>query len=82
VDYTPEQIEKVRDISIHEMLGLQNRGRNLNICCPFHDDRTPSFSLHPDNSYHCFGCDKNGHGFIDFCVHKGFTFKEIMEEYA
>ena len=33
------------------------------ICCPFHDDRTPSCQLYPDGHYHCFGC--GAHGWID-----------------
>jgi DNA polymerase I-like protein with 3'-5' exonuclease and polymerase domains len=33
------------------------------ICCPFHDDKTPSCQLYDDGHYHCFGCGK--HGWID-----------------
>lgn len=37
------------------------RSRDLKIgCCPFHPDRSPSFTIYPDDTYHCFGCGAHG----------------------
>lgn len=37
------------------------------ICCPFHNEKTPSFSLFPNNTYYCFGCGESG-TVIDFVM--------------
>jgi DNA primase len=43
--------------------------------CPFHDERTPSFVIYSDNSYHCFGCGAHGNA-IDFLIKKlGYSFE-------
>lgn len=39
---------------------LRRRGRVLVGCCPFHDDRTPSLVVWPDNHFRCFGCGVHG----------------------
>ena len=38
--------------------------------CPFpdHRDKTASFSLYPDGSYHCYGCSKHGSNAVDFAM--------------
>lgn len=46
---------------------LKKTGKNFMACCPFHDEKTPSFSVSPDKQlYHCFGCGASGNslGFI------------------
>jgi DNA primase len=79
---TNEELQKVREVSIHQILGIQLSGRRVSLRCPFgsHTDRTPSFTLYVDNSFHCFGCGANGQGAIDFCVALGYTFIEACEE--
>lgn len=77
---TKDEINILRDIPIHKILGVDNRGRNISIRCPFHHERTPSFTLFPDNHFHCFGCGVHGKGAIDFCVGMGYTFIEALEE--
>lgn len=43
--------------------------------CPFHEEKTPSFFIYPDNSYHCFGCGAHGNA-IDFLMKKlGYSFE-------
>ena len=64
---TNEEIQVVRDIRIHKILNIPDNGRDIKVNCPFHNERTPSFVIHPDNGYKCFGCDKKGFGAIDFC---------------
>lgn len=55
---------------IAEVLGsylkLERRGANYWACCPFHHEKTPSFSISPEGFYHCFGCGTSGDviGFI------------------
>jgi hypothetical protein len=34
--------------------------KNNKMCCPFHSEKTPSFTLFPNNSYYCFGCGEDG----------------------
>lgn len=42
-------------------VNLKRRGKNLVGLCPFHNEKTPSFNLYPENnSYYCFGCGKGG----------------------
>lgn len=46
--------------TILQHYGLKPERGNL-LCCPFHDDKTPSLQIYPQtNSYHCFGCGKSG----------------------
>ena len=46
--------------TILQHYGLKAERGNL-LCCPFHDDKTPSLQIYPrTNSYHCFGCGKSG----------------------
>lgn len=77
---TNEEVQKIREISIANVLGIINNGRNISICCPFHRERTPSFVLYPDNSFHCFGCKSNGQGAIDFVMKLGYNFVDACEE--
>lgn len=55
-------------------------GSNLFGLCPFHSEKTPSFSVSPDKQiYHCFGCGKGG-GVINFIMEiEGLTFPEAVE---
>lgn len=46
---------------ISERIKLKRRGRNYVACCPFHDEKTPSFTVSPEKQfYHCFGCGAHG----------------------
>lgn len=77
---TNDEIQTLREIRIHKILSVQDNGRRVSIRCPFHNERTPSFILYPDNSYHCYGCGLGGSGAIDFCISLGYTFLDSAEE--
>ena len=63
---TRKSIEEVLQVSkIEEVVGdyvnLRRRGVNLIGLCPFHDEKTPSFTVSPaKNIFKCFGCSKGG----------------------
>ena len=77
---TSNELDKLRSIRIHTILGLANGDRRVSIRCCFHNDRTPSLVLYPDNSYHCFACGENGQNVIDFLIATGASFTEVIEE--
>ena len=77
---TKEELQLVRDVSIHKLLGIPNTGRNIMVRCPFHNERTPSCLISPDNTFHCFGCGAHGKGAIDFCQAMGYSFKDSVME--
>lgn len=62
----PDTIEQVRQATdivdvVSEHVSLRKQGRNLVGCCPFHDEKTPSFSVSPEKQfYYCFGCGAGG----------------------
>ena len=60
-------------------VSLQRKGGNLFGLCPFHNEKTPSFSVSPDKQiYHCFGCKKGG-GVINFIMEiENLTFPEAV----
>lgn len=46
---------------IHQRIPLRKAGRDYQACCPFHDEKTPSFTVSRDKQfYHCFGCGAHG----------------------
>ena len=52
---------------IDKSINLKKTGKNFSACCPFHDEKTPSFSVNPDKQFfYCFGCGAGGNsiGFI------------------
>ena len=62
---------------------LKKTGRNYSACCPFHKEKTPSFSVAPDKQfYYCFGCGAGGNaiGFLMQLEH--LNFPEAVEELA
>ena len=65
--YPREWIDSVRERSdIVELIGsyvtLRRAGSNYTGLCPFHSERTPSFTVFPDTqSFFCFGCEAGGH---------------------
>ena len=83
-----DKIEEVRArADIVEIIGAQVRlkraGRNFVGLCPFHNEKTPSFSVNAERGFfHCFGCGAGGTVF-DFVMRvEGLTFLETLQSLA
>jgi DNA primase len=62
---------------------LKKSGREYKACCPFHNEKTPSFWVSPDKQfYHCFGCGKHGTAIGFLMEHDHMAFPEAVEELA
>lgn len=62
---------------------LKQKGREYTSCCPFHNEKTPSFTVSPDKQfYHCFGCGAHGTAISFLMEHEGLQFIEAIEELA
>ncbi len=62
---------------------LKKQGKNYHACCPFHNEKTPSFTVNGDKQfYHCFGCGAHGNA-VDFLMNfDRLDFVETIEELA
>ena len=79
--------ELIARADIVEIIGarvqLKKAGREYKACCPFHDEKTPSFWVSPDKQfYHCFGCGKHGTVLGFLMDHDHMAFPEAVEELA
>ena len=62
---------------------LKKGGANFMGLCPFHGEKSPSFSVSPTKQfYHCFGCGKNGNAISFLMDHAGMTFVEAVHDLA
>ena len=62
---------------------LKKGGANFSGLCPFHSEKSPSFSVSPTKQfYHCFGCGKNGNAISFLMDHAGMTFVEAVKDLA
>lgn len=68
---------------IGQYLTLKRSGRNLKACCPFHQEKTPSFMVNPEKQiFHCFGCSAGGDVFSFLMRHENMTFPEALRQLA
>jgi DNA primase len=79
--------ELVARTDIVELIGsrvpLKKAGREFRACCPFHNEKTPSFWVSPDKQfYHCFGCGAHGTSLGFLMNYDRMTFPEAVEELA
>ncbi|MCK7599012.1 DNA primase [Microbulbifer sp. CAU 1566] len=62
---------------------LRKTGKNYSACCPFHDEKTPSFSVSPDKQfYYCFGCGASGNAVGFLMEYDRLPFPEAVEKLA
>jgi len=68
---------------INRQVPLKRAGALYSACCPFHDEKSPSFTVTPSRqTYHCFGCGAHGNA-IDFLIeYNHLNFPEAVEELA
>lgn len=62
---------------------LKKAGKDFQACCPFHDEKTPSFTVSQNKQfYHCFGCGVNGTAISFLMDYRHLEFPEAIEELA
>ena len=68
---------------INSRAPLKKAGREYKACCPFHDEKSPSFTVSPGKQfYHCFGCGVHGTALGFLMEHDHMSFVEAVEELA
>ncbi len=88
VDLGPDVIARVREaVDLVEVVSdhvrLTRRGRGFEGLCPFHDEKTPSFSVDPEKGlYYCFGCHQGGDAFRFVMELERLSFPEAVEQLA
>lgn len=88
IRYSDELIDEVRQNNdvvdiISQYVHLTRKGRNYFGLCPFHNEKSPSFSVSPDRQiFHCFGCGVGGNVYTFLMKIEGITFKESLEQLA
>ena len=74
-----ERVDIVQVIEAH--LPLKKVGNNYTRCCPFHDEKTPSFSVNQKQQfYHCFGCKASGNAITFLMEYLSLDFISAVEE--
>ena len=68
---------------IDSRVPLRRAGKDYKACCPFHEEKTPSFTVSPDKQFfHCFGCGIHGSAIGFLMEYEQMTFPEAVEELA
>ena len=68
------------ETAISQYVNLKRRGKNLVGLCPFHSEKTPSFTVYPENgSFYCFGCGVGGDVFTFTGI---FEIMDLLERFT
>lgn len=68
---------------IDRLVPLKKKGANYGACCPFHNEKTPSFTVSPTKQfYHCFGCSVHGNAINFLMEFSGMSFIEAVTDLA
>lgn len=85
---SPQWLDELRSrITLSTLIGrhvkVQRAGREYKACCPFHNEKTPSFTINDDKGfYHCFGCGAHGDAIRFMTDHQGLGFMDAVKELA
>lgn len=85
---TPQWLDELRTrVSLSALIGrsvrVQKAGREFKACCPFHNEKTPSFTINDEKGfYHCFGCGAHGDAIRWMTDHQGLPFLDAVKELA
>jgi DNA primase len=85
---TPQFLDELRArTSLSTLIGktvkVQKAGREYKACCPFHNEKTPSFTINDEKGfYHCFGCGAHGDAIRWMTDNRGLPFMEAVKELA
>ncbi len=83
-----ETIDKIYNAAsildvVSDFVSLKKRGANYVGCCPFHNEKTPSFNVSPArNIYHCFGCGKGGNAVNFIMEHEQMSYPDALKYLA
>ncbi|MBP8220919.1 MAG: DNA primase [Aeromonadaceae bacterium] len=68
---------------IDSRVRLKKAGKNYQACCPFHNEKSPSFSVSPEKQfYHCFGCGAHGNAIGFLMEYDGLNFPDAIDDLA
>ncbi len=83
-NFVSELLTRVDIVDVIERrVPLKKAGREWTACCPFHDERTPSFTVSPQKQfYHCFGCGAHGSAIGFLMNYEHLEFQDAVEELA
>jgi len=85
---TPQWLDQLRTrVTLSALIGrstrLQKAGREWKACCPFHNEKSPSFTVNDEKGfYHCFGCGAHGDAIRWMTDHQGLAFMDAVKELA
>lgn len=86
--FTPAFLDELRArVTLSDLIGrtvkVTRAGREFKACCPFHNEKTPSFTINDDKGfYHCFGCSAHGDAIRWMTDHNNLGFVEAIETLA
>jgi DNA primase len=83
-DFISQLLSRVDIVDvIDKHVKLKKAGQNYSACCPFHSEKTPSFSVNPTKQfYHCFGCGVHGTAISFLMEYAGMGFRDAVRELA
>ena len=83
-----DTVDKILDTAqiadvVGDFVTLKRRGANYTACCPFHNEKTPSFYVSPSKGiYKCFGCGKSGTAVSFVMEHESMSYVEALKYLA
>jgi DNA primase len=85
---TPQWLDELRArVTLSTLIGrtvkVTRAGREFKACCPFHNEKTPSFTINDEKGfYHCFGCSAHGDAIRWMTDQRGLSFMDAVKELA